>query len=354
MPLTSSPLIPMVSNQRPVIAEVLHQQDDPLVGTLGFELGTPQLTSAVVANEPHCPPTGDSVEQVSNGILAPQTSNQASEKSVPKKHTQKLKNKLSLSKRRNETNHVLNSGNSDSSFLSIVPSEGEGPEPRPADKRGLDNETGMIEPPRQVMTETSVGGQSESTSFPQSNGQGSSGHTPLFQPTRHTKGKDWVLNITKPIVILGDSNLSRVPPFSNANVQVDSFPGAAFHHLTDLITPLEPQSEVEVLIISAGIINCTNWNKHLTTWKQFQELFRTCKVQFPRAMIYIAQISYSRLFDTNSIECILDFNQRVQDKCKYFLPPLNETLFRVNTRDKIHWTKKTAERMFQHWLECLN
>lgn len=354
MPLTSSPLIPMVSNQRPIIAEVLHQQDDPLVGTSSSGLGAPQLASVVVPNEPQCHPTGDGVEQVSNDVASPQATFQTPEQSAPKKHTQKTKNKLSLSRRRNSVNHTLNSSNSNSS-LSLVPSEGEGPEPRPADKRELDIETGMIEPPRRVMTETTVGGQSESTSFPQSNGQGPSGHTPpLFHPTRHTKGKDWRLNISKPIVILGDSNLSRIPPFPNANIQVNSFPGAAFHHLIDLITPLEPQPDVEVLIISAGIINCLNWNKNLTTWKQFQELFRTCRVRFPQALIYIAQITYSRLLDTNSIECIMDFNRRVQEKCQHSLPPLNEELFRVNTRDKIHWTKKTAERMFQHWLDCLN
>ncbi|KAF3836285.1 hypothetical protein F7725_028843 [Dissostichus mawsoni] len=50
----------------------------------------------------------------------------------------------------------------------------------------------------------------------------------------------WSLVTRKKSIILGDSNLSHIPSFSNPNLQIDSFPGAKFHHITAFLNKLSP------------------------------------------------------------------------------------------------------------------
>lgn len=148
--------------------------------------------------------------------------------------------------------------------------------------------------------------------------------------------------------------MCRIPSFSHPNIQVDSFPGAAFHHLNQLVKDVPIQNQVELVVISAGIINYNNLNDPLTTWKQYQDLHRTCQSRFLKALIYISQISWSPLLHPDVIYRVKDFNSKVERRVRLFLPTLDPKDFQVNIRDKIHWHKRTAETMFQFWLACLN
>lgn len=218
--------------------------------------------------------------------------------------------------------------------------------------------TRMTVPLSKVIHQTEKMIQSESTSSTRADTVGPSGAPQVFFPTRHTRlddhNADWTLSTTRPIVFMGDSNLSRIPKFSHSNIQIDSFPGSTFHHLTDLVKAAPVDERVELLVISAGILNCHKYHEPSTTWNQFLDLNRACKSKFPKALIYIAQISYSPLLDQGIIDRVQDFNLRVQSKCRYFLPTLDPLDFQVNARDKIHWLKRTAEIMFDFWLGCLN
>lgn len=62
----------------------------------------------------------------------------------------------------------------------------------------------------------------------------------LQKPSYHKarpKGKmaDWNFQGNKPILVLGDSNVNRIPPFHNPNIQVDSYPGATFYNFTKVL-----------------------------------------------------------------------------------------------------------------------
>jgi len=80
------------------------------------------------------------------------------------------------------------------------------------------------------------------------------------EPHRHLKtffqNRDWSLEVRKRTLFLWDSNLSCIPPFTHPDIQVDSYPGAGFSHLTELLIHHNPELHTLQLIISAGIINC--------------------------------------------------------------------------------------------------
>ncbi|MGL5802378.1 MAG: hypothetical protein ACRCX7_07285, partial [Cetobacterium sp.] len=64
------------------------------------------------------------------------------------------------------------------------------------------------------------------------------GNTPYRHINTERKAIDWSINIHKPIVFIGDSNLSRIPKIGNREVQVDSFPGANFRHISIILEKL--------------------------------------------------------------------------------------------------------------------
>ncbi|KAL2076351.1 hypothetical protein ACEWY4_028052 [Coilia grayii] len=340
-PRTSSPIIPVTSRQRLVKAQVIRSHNNSQSTSLEPELSVPLATSEV----PTQPPLEDHSTQASSGL--------------PRKVSQIEQGQPSLVpptvllKRLPCTNTAINTV-MDAIMPSPTDSDGlPSPPQRPSSTRESEgNRAGMIEPSLKVNNQTNTGSQSESTSFSQRDADVPLGPPPKFRPVRHTRAADefadWSLTIHKPLIFIGDSNLSRIPSFSHPNIQVDSFPGAAFHHLTQLVGDIPNQNQVELVVISAGIINCNNLNDPQTPWKQYQNLHCTCQSSFPNALIYISQISWSPLLHPDVIGRIKDFNSRVEKKVKLFLPTLDPKDFQVNMRDKIHWHKRTAETMFQY------
>lgn len=100
-------------------------------------------------------------------------------------------------------------------------------------------------------------------------------------------------------MILGDSNLSRFPAFSNSNLQIDSFPDSHFRHVHALLEKLHPSPNlaVEKVILAFGINSRHNKLKE-TTMKCTQGAIRTAKKRFPLAEIWIPQINFSPLLPT--------------------------------------------------------
>lgn len=81
-----------------------------------------------------------------------------------------------------------------------------------------------------------------------------------LEPTRHPrtsrKVHNWKIQINKPILIIGHTNLSRIPQFKDVTVQVDSFPGATFYHIRGVLEKLGTIPEVKKVVLSAGVNNC--------------------------------------------------------------------------------------------------
>lgn len=176
---------------------------------------------------------------------------------------------------------------------------------------------------------------------------------PVRHPNTGRKIRDWVINILKPIVVIGDSNLSRIPPFSDARVQVDSFPGATFYHLKGVLEKLEPNPSIEKVILSAGLNNCLSRQTFSTTWKQLQQLLKMSEKVFPSAILYVPLINFSDRLERDQQSLIRSLNQTILEKCNY-LPDLNKLRFHTHPHDPVHWTAETAAEILQFWLDQLN
>lgn len=62
------------------------------------------------------------------------------------------------------------------------------------------------------------------------------------------KLSDWSLTLKKKYIIVGDSNVARIPAFSVPDLQVDSFPGAKFQHAGNLMERATVAVEPEIMI----------------------------------------------------------------------------------------------------------
>ena len=176
--------------------------------------------------------------------------------------------------------------------------------------------------------------------------------TPTRKPTRHlstqNKMQDWSLSVGKKWLIMGDSNLARVPPFTASNLQIDSYPGATFRHAGAILTRATSSVTVETVILSFGLNNRAQ-NVKQTTIKQLQAAVKTAKLRFPQAVVWVPEINYSRSLPLKDQSNLLHLNAYITKNCRY-IPELPMRVFKTEA-DKIHWSKPTARRMLQHWFD---
>lgn len=177
-----------------------------------------------------------------------------------------------------------------------------------------------------------------------------------YRPTRHPntsrKYTGWSITITKPIVFIGDSNLSRIPNFTHPDIQIDSYPGAKFIHIDKILQKLDPDPHTQKLIISAGINN-REQHPTRTAMKQLQGLWRTAKIKFPNASIYTVVINFSDRLPKEEKENLKVLNEYILSRGNP-LQDLHRLRFRVDGTDLIHWTEGTAKKLFMYWLQQLN
>lgn len=108
----------------------------------------------------------------------------------------------------------------------------------------------------------------------------------IGRPNRHVytnkKNQDWSLK--KKYVIIGDSNVARIPIFNYADLQIDCFPGAKFQHAGNLME--------KATIFSFGINNraqrCIG-----TTTKEIQRTYKMARGRLPHTELYFPIINFS-------------------------------------------------------------
>lgn len=182
------------------------------------------------------------------------------------------------------------------------------------------------------------------------------GRDPLQEPTRHIntnrKKDDWSIEVRKTNIILGDSNLSRISPFSSQSLQIDSFPGANMGHLTELLKKMKPNKDVAKVVLSVGILNCYGVNIQTTLKSCVNKLRRAAREAFPTASIYWAVLNLHDFLAPPQQQAITQLNDLIMAR-GLFLTEINQQYFRT-TDDGIHWTNKTANAILLHWLDQLN
>lgn len=162
---------------------------------------------------------------------------------------------------------------------------------------------------------------------------------------------DWTLSAEKKWLILGDSNLRRIPPYNNPNLQIDSYPGANFRHAMAIMLKATQISQVEKLVLAFGL-NHRDQKGRETSIKQLQTAVRIAKRKFPYSEIWIPLINVSSRLPFRQQVTIQTLNDYITRNMG-FIPALNKTQFKTES-DDVHWTRTTAQAMYDHWVTFLN
>ena len=178
---------------------------------------------------------------------------------------------------------------------------------------------------------------------------------PLDHYTHHPhmgdKSKNWSLNPTRKILIIGSSNIARLPTIFDELIQVDCFPGANLSQALHLIKNKTPTSDyVEKVILSFGLNDKHRGNTSLLD-SSLRKLWLAAKATFPHALIHIPVINASNgLSDTHRAN-LNALNQLIKATPNH-IPRLNHSLFHTEG-DNIHWTGRTGRDMWNHWRSFL-
>ena len=175
----------------------------------------------------------------------------------------------------------------------------------------------------------------------------------LTEVTRHPhtsqKNVTWKLQPSKPVLIIGDSNIARVHKFSNNNIQLDSYPGAKCTHGTSILDKLNQCPETQKVILSFGINH--KEQRPQTAIKQLQTLIKMARGKFPNASIWIPMINFSQSLPAPEQDTLRQLNDYIHTK--KHIPTIPTCQFKV-VADHVHWTEPTARAIIREWMKHLN
>ena len=171
----------------------------------------------------------------------------------------------------------------------------------------------------------------------------------LFTQHDHKGNKDlnWALEPIRKTLVIGDSNVARLPLIMDKEVQVDCFPGANIAQAAHLLRRNTPTSgEVERVILSFGFNDRGRGNTSLLG-DSLGRLVSAAKATFPNARVYIPVVSFSRDLDVSQRANLNLLNGLIKGIPDH-IPRLTQNHFRV-LEDRIHWTVSTGSRMWAYW-----
>ena len=171
----------------------------------------------------------------------------------------------------------------------------------------------------------------------------------LFQTHPHhgNKYRNWTLQPRRPFILMGDSNLSRLPFVNHTKVQVDCFPGANLSHAAHLLKNNTPTNDkVEKLILSFGINNRKISNKaHLQ--KDLQAMLTAAVTTSPNATIRIPLINHSEDLP-EAIKGNIETLNALILQTGHQMPKIRAEIFNT-LPDGIHWSPQTAVEILRYW-----
>ncbi len=160
-----------------------------------------------------------------------------------------------------------------------------------------------------------------------------------------------------PTLVLGDSNLARITRCRSDQVEIVSYPGSKFLHLTKMFGSSEQRSGVKNLILNVGINEKAN--KVLeTSFPSFRRMMSAARKAFHDARIFFAPVQWDRSriseFESRNLEFLNKLITEIKDKQFYILPALRYLNIERNDRFGVHWSEGTANAMLDLWIKHLN
>ena len=164
-------------------------------------------------------------------------------------------------------------------------------------------------------------------------------------PNPQLKLQNWRLPIlSKMVAIVGDSNLSRIEPFTHISCQVESYPGARIEHIAHLFTTYISSHAPRFLILSIGINDATNRQPHLQN--NIGSILKHLPHQFNQTKVFFVELQVSPSQPPLVHDKAGQINRSVPVDM-HLIPglPCFET-----GRDNVHWTPQCANSLVLHWL----
>ena len=161
--------------------------------------------------------------------------------------------------------------------------------------------------------------------------------------------------IEKTVLVIGDSNLSRITSTTNKNIQVESYPGAKICHGNTLVKNYSYPAQPDKVILSFGINNRSSEPKN-TSFQNLRTLIGTTLKKFPKSEIYFPLVNFSNELPSKEVSNLTTLNQLAQEDLRRvtIIPCLDPSQFETSVKDPVHWTKKSANSILKHWLNHLN
>ena len=156
---------------------------------------------------------------------------------------------------------------------------------------------------------------------------------------------NWRLEPGRKVLILGDSNVQRLPPIRDSRVQVDSFPGATVYQATTIVAALTgTYPGVRRVVLSFGVCDKNSATPE-TFRRNLKALTETAQARFPAARVYVAKIAYNeaRLSVTEQSR-LMEFNAEIGRRPYYLASPAPE-----HVRTEVLWTPETAALVWDTW-----
>lgn len=153
---------------------------------------------------------------------------------------------------------------------------------------------------------------------------------------------NWSLSPDKPILIVGDSNLSRLPLIANK-----SNPSRFLSYPIHILQNHTPISEsVEAVILSFGLNDKDNCSLFQFR-QQLNQLFDAAITKFPWAEVFVPLINFSPSMLPRFKKNIAMLNQVLHDSGRS-IPLIPDEQFSM-VQAGIHWTPETATAIWGHW-----
>ena len=164
-------------------------------------------------------------------------------------------------------------------------------------------------------------------------------------PTEH-KVRDWTIHSIQPVVFIGDSNLGRILPHTHIDVQIDSYPGADFSHITQILDKSPIYPDTQHVVLALGFNN--REQGHVRAADLFDALLQKAIEHYPQANIHIPAIHFSRYLSRPQQDTLRFLNGYFEDHCPHILYGTYPIHY---TSDNLHWTPLSATEIFEAWME---
>jgi len=170
-------------------------------------------------------------------------------------------------------------------------------------------------------------------------------------PHRNNTSDDWTLIPLKPILIIGDSNLSRLPPIKDPNIQLDCFPGCNMSSATLLLKNRTPTSiSTDTVILSFGLEDRSHSDKTQLE-RILRGLLEAAGATFPYAKIWTPLINIHPTFKHRE-KANLEYLNILIQKTPNPIPVLDDNWL-IKPSEGYLWTPETGKLIWSHWCSFL-